>query len=63
MTGSMPDYRLYRMDGNRILGQPTVIDYASDQEAVEAARKQLTDRDIEVWIGARCVTRLKGQGG
>lgn len=59
MSGSMPDYRLYLVDGNRIIGPPTIITCASDKAAITAARERHTLHDIEVWEGARCVTRLK----
>lgn len=55
----MPDYRLYLLEGNLILGPPVIIACASDQEAIETAQKRLGARDVEVWKGARCVTRLK----
>jgi hypothetical protein len=56
----MPDYRIYTMSGaNRILGPPKIIECKTDQDAIEQAQKLIADLDIEIWQGARCVTRMR----
>ena len=53
-------YRIYAFDGgNTIAGPPVIIECDNDGEAISQARCLLDGRDIEVWHGARCVTRLK----
>lgn len=52
----MPNYRFYT--GHQQI-DPLVIDFASDQEAIDKARRLLSGLDIEVWQGARVVIRLR----
>lgn len=40
-------------------GPATVVDYSSDQAAIERAKAVLDGLDIEVWQGSRIVTRLQ----
>ncbi len=57
----MPDYRLYTLaEGNRITAPPTVIDCKNDHDAIAQARQSISGNDIEVWVGARCVMRIRG---
>jgi len=51
----MPNYRFYT--GYQQI-DPLVIDFASDQEAINKAKRLLSGLDIEVWQGARVVIRL-----
>jgi hypothetical protein len=54
------DYRFYSLrHGNHIAGPPEVMQCASDHEAIAHGRKLLDGLDIEIWQGARVVTRLK----
>ena len=53
----MPNYRFYT--GHQKI-DPLVIDFASDQEAVNKANRLLSGLDIEVWQGARIVIQLCG---
>jgi len=53
----MPNYRFYT--GYQQI-DPLVIDFASDQEAINKAKRLLSGLDIEVWQGARVVIRLRG---
>ena len=55
----MPAYRIYTIRDGHISGPPEVIECADDEEAVEKARQQHNDRDIEVWRGAERVADLK----
>jgi hypothetical protein len=59
----MPDYRAYRVgkDG-RILGVPDVISCNDDGEAIEQAQSLIGSDDIELWEGARLVSRIKSTG-
>ena len=55
----MANYRLYRLDGTgRITGAAEVIDGASDDEAIAAARAMRPDCASELWQGRRFVTRI-----
>jgi hypothetical protein len=56
----MTSYRIYTMSaGNHIRRPPKIVECNSDQEAIEQAKQQLDGHDIEVWDGARPVTRLQ----
>jgi hypothetical protein len=56
----MPNYRFYT--GHQQI-DPLVIDFASDQEAIDKVKRLLSGLDIEVWQGARVVIRLRrGRG-
>ena len=55
----MADYRIYVMSkGNHIAGAPRVVSCATDDEAIENAKRHLDGRDLEVWEGARLVRRI-----
>ena len=56
----MPDYRVYSITrDNRIRSVPLLITHDSDQDAIQRAEEMLDDgHDIEVWQGARLVTRI-----
>jgi hypothetical protein len=52
-------YHIYEVErGHRIAG-PTKLECASDEVAILIAKKMLNGRDLEVWQGARVVTRLQ----
>jgi hypothetical protein len=57
----MREYRLYSVvqDTNQIKGVPIIVVCKDDTDAIEEARKVLNGLDVEVWDGARCVTRLE----
>lgn len=56
----MADYRIYSVaQGDSFAGPPIVIACETDAEAIEKARERQTNRDLEVWQGARCIIRLK----
>jgi hypothetical protein len=58
----MPAYRLYDIkDANKIASPPAVVECASDVEAIEKAKTVLNGLDIEIWNGARLVTRLQSK--
>lgn len=60
----MQAYRFYTLkNGNRIVAPPDVIECASDQEAIDEAKKSLDGFDVEIWQGARIVTRLRPSDG
>ena len=55
----MANYRLYRLDGTgRITGAAEVIEGASDEEAVAAARAMRPAGACELWQGRRFVIRI-----
>jgi len=56
----VPEYRLYSLlkGTNHIKGAPTVVIRKNDVEAIEEAKKTLDGVDVEIWEGARCVTRI-----
>jgi len=54
------DYRIQILTfGNKIAGPAIEVDCQSDEEAVAKARTLLNGQDIEIWSGARIVTRLR----
>ena len=56
----MPYYRAYTLtDDDHILDAPKVITCDSDQEAVQTAEQLINGHDVELWNGARLVTRIK----
>jgi hypothetical protein len=56
----MPEYRIYTLSaGNRIAGPPRLIDCDNDQAAIKEAKQLINGKYLEVWQGARCVTRLR----
>jgi hypothetical protein len=57
----MPDYRIYLFKDGRLTAPAKVIACQSDKAAIEHAKKLVDGHDIEVWQGARPVTRLKSQ--
>ena len=55
----MPDYKLYCLDGaRRIARAPDVIEAASDEQAVAAARGLGKATACEIWQGRRLVATL-----
>jgi hypothetical protein len=56
----MPEYRIYRLTSdNHIAGVSEEVECASDLAVIEHAKGKLNGLDLEVWQGARVVTRLK----
>jgi hypothetical protein len=56
----VPEYRIYILTfGNKIAGPAVDVDCQSDEEAVAQARQLLNGQDIEIWSGARIVSRLR----
>ena len=56
----MPEYRIHILTfGNKIAGPAIEVDCQSDEEVVAKARTLLNGQDIEIWSGARIVTRLR----
>jgi hypothetical protein len=52
--------------GSRILVPPSIITCADDQKAIQKAKRMKAKRmvdghDIELWDGARLVTRIKSR--
>jgi hypothetical protein len=55
----MPTYRIYSITaGDRIEGPPKIIERDSDSAAVEQAKQLIDSKTVEVWEGARRVTRM-----
>ena len=52
-------YRLYKLRGGQIAEPAVVIERADDQEAIEKAKQHLDGLAIDIWCGARRVTRLE----
>jgi len=56
----VPEYRIHILTfGNKIAGPAIEVDCQSDEEAIAKARTLLNGQDIEIWSGARIVTRLR----
>jgi hypothetical protein len=55
-------YRIYKISSDdHIAGPPVEVECVSDQEAIAQAKQVLNGLDIEVWQGARVVTRLQSR--
>ena len=58
----MPDYRVYTLiQTDKIVGRADVVSCATDAEAVVKARQFLHSNDLEIWQGARMVSRLNAR--
>ena len=56
----MPEYCIHKMILNIIIAPAVVETFATDEVAIERGRQMLkSEHDVEIWTGARCVTRLK----
>jgi len=55
----MPDYRVYKIKNNHIVGAPVVVACESDRDAIQQAKKLADGHDIELWDGPRFVIGLK----
>jgi hypothetical protein len=60
--GVVPTYRLFYMrDVRQILGPPTDMECAGDDDAISSARELLDGHDVEIWQRERFITRLKSK--
>jgi hypothetical protein len=60
----MPYYRVYTLtDDGHILGPPHVFDCPNDEDATQKAVQLINGRDVELWEGARFVTRIRSTAG
>jgi hypothetical protein len=58
----MPNYRVYTViRSDKVAGRADVVTCATDAEAVVKARQFLQSNDLEIWQGARMVSRLNAQ--
>jgi hypothetical protein len=57
--GHLPLYRAFSIYNDRIVGPPIVLTCDDDEEAIEQARKLVTDSDIELWQLGRLIIRLR----
>ena len=55
----MPAYRLYCMSDEGEIIASHWIQASSDEDAVEAAKKEYVDRRCELWIGDRLVAEFE----
>ena len=57
----MREYRIYSVvtTTNNIKGVPAILVCKDDTEAVKQAKNLLNGLDLEVWDGARKVTRIE----
>ncbi|HET7888816.1 MAG TPA: hypothetical protein VFL62_21540, partial [Bradyrhizobium sp.] len=54
----MPTYRAYLIDKDNRVDSYKPLDAASDEEALETARRLVDGHDVEVWFLDRMVGRL-----
>jgi hypothetical protein len=61
----MTQYRVYPIDGKgHIVDAPNVVTCGTDREAIEQARALVSScHDVELWDGARRVSRRIGADG
>ena len=55
----MTDYRVYILNDKGHIQSDTVIVSADDAQAIEAAKKIVGARNVELWDGERLVGRFK----
>jgi hypothetical protein len=54
----MPNYRVYTIiKSDKVAGRADVVTCATDAEALVRARQFLQSNDLEIWQGARMVSR------
>ena len=58
----MPDYKLYRMGDDGHIKARVDIEARDDLDALEQAQKICGPDEIEVWEGARFITRVTADG-
>jgi hypothetical protein len=57
--GLVPTYRVFWMlDARQIMGPPTDMECASDDDAISRARQLLDGHDLEIWQRERFIIRL-----
>ena len=58
----MPHYRVYTIiKSDKVAGRADIVTCATDAEALVKARQFLQSNDLEIWQGARMVSRLNAQ--
>lgn len=55
----MTDYRVYILNDKGHIQGDTLIVSADDAQAIEAAKKIVRARNVEIWDGERLVGRFK----
>lgn len=55
----MTDYRVYILNDKGHIQGDTLIMSADDAQAIEAAKKIVRARNVEIWDGERLVGRFK----
>jgi hypothetical protein len=56
----MPEYRAYSITGDNHIDQAAIVITADDDDqAIQLALPLVNGHDVELWEGARRVTRLK----
>lgn len=56
----MTDYRAYPITGDNHIEQPAIVVTAdNDEQAIQRSLPLVNGHDVELWEGARLVTRLK----
>jgi hypothetical protein len=60
--GRMASYRLYRLDGVRMVASGEWIEADDDLAAIEAAKEKFDGGRCEIWQGSRLVARLERPG-
>ena len=63
VLGRMASYRLYRLDGVRLVSSGEWIEADDDQAAIEAAKEKFDGNRCEIWQRSRLVARLDPTAG
>ena len=63
VLGRMASYRLYRLDGVRLVSSGEWIEADDDQAAIEAAKEKFDGEHCEIWQRSRLVARLDRRAG
>jgi hypothetical protein len=58
--GAMLEYRLYFLDSDgHITSPPAIVRCEDDRAAIMSAEQLLEGKAIEIWQGARLITRIQ----
>lgn len=55
----MPTYRAFGLKANHIAGPPVLIEADTDDEAIQKARTEITNEDLDLWLADRRVALIK----
>ena len=55
----MPTYRAFILKSSHIAGPPALIEAETDDEAIQKARTEITNENVDLWLADRRVVLIK----